>query len=852
MNFVDRNRIYIILMFILSLLTFSLVTNTTDNQIKKSKVSGAYKALEFWTNSRAYPEKDIPSDKYFNEFVKAQKNSLAKVDNNYEWEAIGPFNVPGRIIGLAVNPMDSKTLYAGSASGGLWRTFKSTSSRNWHRIETGFPVLGVMAIAVDHEDTNNIYIGTGEVYGYKRSIGGTVLRTTRGSYGIGILKSTDAGQSWNKSLDWSMKQQRGIQALKINPKNPKSIYAATTEGIYKSVDAGESWDIVLDAWLGQDIIINPDDTNKVLVSCGNLGSSNSGVYRSTNGGKLWNKVNGLPNFNGKTLMDYYASDPNIIFASVADSLKGLGLYKSQDFGGSWRLVNATDVPSYQGFFAHWVAVHPEDANKLVYAGVEIFYSTTGAQSLVRNTDPHVDHHTYAHDPNNPDILFIGCDGGVYRTTNFGQSYQDIGYGLLTAQFYNGFSSSFSDSNFAIGGLQDNNTVIYSGFDNWRRVIGGDGSWTAMNSQNDNYVYGSYQYNSIQRSTDRGLSFSPITSGITDNRSAFIAPYVISVSNPKVLYTGRSKIFKSTNNGSSWSATNNDQYFDDNPFLSMAASYLNEDVVYAATAPIYDRSHVYVTLNGGDDWADRTNNLPDRYPMDITVDPLDDNTAYIVYSGYGTGHVFKTTNEGGDWSDISSDLPDVPTSSVVVDPFNNNHVYIGNDLGVFVSKDQGGSWSELDNGLPQAIIAMDLNISLTNKSLRLASHGNGAWQMKLLSTTEPSSVNDLNDLPKNFVLNQNYPNPFNPTTTIKYSIPVNSLPAGQPGRQYQESSIQHQASVTLKVYDILGKEVAILVNEMQHPGNYEVLFDASRLPTGIYFYNLITESFSETRKMLLLK
>jgi photosystem II stability/assembly factor-like uncharacterized protein len=841
MNSIDRNILYLFIVFGITCIILSRITGTISIDRKEYKVSGAYRALEFWTSSRAYPHKDIPQDKYFTEFTKTKKRNLAKANVDNEWETIGPYNVPGRIIGLAVNPKNSNTVYAGSASGGLWRTYNSSESAKWHKVTTGFPVLGVMAIAIDPVDTNNIYIGTGEVYGYKRSIGGTVIRTTRGSYGIGILKSTDAGKTWSKSLDWSMEQQHGIQALRINPLNPNSIYAATSEGLYKSINAGVSWNNLLDVQMGEDIIIHPGDTNKVLVSLGNLGSDRSGVYKTTNGGNEWQKVNELPDFHGKTLMDYYASDPDIIIASVADSLNGKGLYKSTDFGSTWSLINSTDVPRYQGFFAHWTAVHPTDLNKIVYAGVEIYYSTDGAESLVRNSQPHVDHHAFAHDPNNPDVLFIGCDGGVYRTDDFGRTYSNIGFGLLTAQFYNGFSNSFSDSNFAIGGLQDNNTVIYSGNEYWKRVIGGDGSWTAINAGLDLYVYGSYQYNNILKSTDRGKTFSRITNNIDDNSAAFIAPYVNSISNPAVLYTGRSNIYKTTNSGRTWNITNG-WYFDGNPFLSMAVSEQDEEVVYAATAPIKSRPHVYVTSSGGDSWTDITGNLPDRYPMDIAIDPDDFNTAYIVFAGYGTGHVFKTTNEGNDWTDITGDLPDVPTLAAVVDPFNSNHVYIGSDLGVFVSMDKGESWQELDNGLPEAIISMDLSISRANKSLRLASHGNGAWQMKLLSS-DISSVNEdeKSTLPQQIVLEQNYPNPFNPTTKIKYTI-----------TNVETGHASSLTNVKLVVYDILGEEVTTLVNAEQIPGAYEVNWNASGFSSGVYYYILSTDTFSETKKMILLR
>jgi len=408
----------ILLLFIFFLLGF-IIFYEAEVPIQKARInsdnegtSGAYQALSFWTHSRAYPEKDIPAKKYFAEYER-QKNQLSKTSSILEmdnWETRGPHNVPGRMISLALNPLNPKTLYTGSASGGLWRTYNALQSGGWHRIRTGFPVLGVMGIAIDPVDTNTIYIGTGEVYGYKKSIGGTVVRTTRGSYGVGILKTTDGGETWGKSLDWTFNQERGVQAIRINPLNSNILFAATTEGIYKTTNAGENWNLILPVLMGEDIIIHPTDTNKIIVSCGNLGSEGSGIYYSLDGGTSWNGSNGISPFTGKTLMDYYASNPDVVFASVADSLNGKGLYKSLDFGMNWNRLHTTDVPQYQGFFAHWVAVHPTDPNQLVHAGVQIYKSNDGGQTVSLKGGPHVDHHNYTHHPSNPDILYIACAG----------------------------------------------------------------------------------------------------------------------------------------------------------------------------------------------------------------------------------------------------------------------------------------------------------------------------------------------------------------------------------------------------------------------------------------------------------
>jgi photosystem II stability/assembly factor-like uncharacterized protein len=725
-----------VLIFLIPLVLIYFAYDSLSIPVEKIEedhyVPGSKKALEFWTRSRAYPQHDIPAEKFYASFEKAKiasKNSKRDGTVQASWEEMGPYNVPGRMISVAVNPLNTSILFAGSASGGLWRTNNASTGKGWRRIHTGYPTLGVMAIAINPVDTNVIYIGTGEVYGYHKSIGGTVIRTTRGSYGIGILKTTDGGKTWSKSLDWSLNQQRGVQCIRINPKNSNTIYAATTEGIYKSEDAGENWNLSLSVLMGEDIIIHPNKTQRVMVSCGNLGSEGSGIYISNDGGVNWEKDTSLPSFTGKTLLDYYDLRPDNVFASVADSLSGKGLYKSTTFGGNWTQVNNWDVPSYQGFFAHWVAVHPTNMEEIIHAGVQIYKSSNGGIHNIPVLGPHVDHHNFARDPIDPEKIYIACDGGIYVSYDFGDSYESIGYGLQTAQFYNGFSSSNSDSMLAMGGLQDNGTQIFRGTKNWQWAIGGDGCWTAINPANDNFLYGEYQYNNIYRAEDRGYMFRSATSGMDESGAAFVAPFVLAPSHPSILYSGRRSVFKSSDHGNSWISVS--EPLDENSILSMAVSPLNSEIIFAGTAPLVSRAHIFRSLNGGYEWQDVTSDLPDRYPMDIAVDPNDMKTVYVVFGGFGSGHVFRSRDSGDHWIDITGSLPDVPTLAVAIDPLNSNHVYIGNDLGVFASSDGGTTWFPYTDGLPEAVIAMDLNISPANRKLRVATHGNGAYQTPLI-------------------------------------------------------------------------------------------------------------------------
>ena len=206
--------------------------------------SGAMEALDFWTRARAYPGSDIPSDKYLQAYQisKMKHKEISRtISSGSIWDPIGPINLQGRSLSVAVNPQNHTTIYVGTASGGLWRSYTSGLGGDWEQIKLGFPALGVSSIVIDPSDSNKIYIGTGEVYNYQRSFGGVVVRTTRGSYGIGILKTTNGGATWTKSLDWTYDQQDGVQMLRMNPGNPQTIWAATTQGILKTVDAGANW-----------------------------------------------------------------------------------------------------------------------------------------------------------------------------------------------------------------------------------------------------------------------------------------------------------------------------------------------------------------------------------------------------------------------------------------------------------------------------------------------------------------------------------------------------------------------------------------------------------------------------------
>jgi hypothetical protein len=247
------------------------------------------------------------------------------------------------------------------------------------------------------------------------------------------------------------------------------------------------------------------------------------------------------------------------------------------------------------------------------------------------------------------------------------------------------------------------------------------------------------------------------------------------------------------------------------------------------------------LNGGTSWTNISTSLPVRWITRVAVDPNEAMTAYVTLSGYRYDeylpHVFRTTNAEISWLDISSNLPDAPVNDIIVDPDSSEILYVGTDVGVFVSVNLGNSWDYLGENLPNAPIT-DLVLHNPTRTLIAATYGRSMYSIDLSQVTSiETEIADVRD----FILYQNYPNPFNPSTKIKYTI-----------RSVIASETEQSQLVTLKVYDVLGNEIATLVNEEKLPGSYEVEFAGTDLSSGIYFYQLKVGNYLETRKMVMLK
>ncbi len=765
---------------IASMLTLQIIFTTypSAKHLKMPKLNDAGRSLLFWTEARVFPGDNLPGLQYVAAYNKSKKASFRIVGTfPGSWEAMGPKNFGGRTLTVVFNPQNPSTVWAGTASGGIWRSYSEADGANaWHEVETGFPVIGVAAVAINPSDSNEIYIGTGEVYNYQNTGTGFAVRTTRGTYGIGILKSTNGGQSWTQSLTWQLDDLTGVQDIIINPLNSQSVLAATTEGVYKSNDSGSSWAKVLNLQMAVDLEYKPGDTTQVFVSCGNSGSTGWGIYKSMNGGNTWSSSStGLPSgLTGKIMFDISESNPNLIVASVADQLAGYGLYRSLNSGNSWSQINGTDFQLYQGWYSHDVIIDPFNPQNVLCTGINVWRSTDGGvnineQSFWYNWDfnavipggsegpadyVHADIHGITSHPYLQGVYYFATDGGVFRTWDGGITFEGANGGFQCQQFYANFSNSMSDSLFAIGGMQDNATAIFEGNPGWRRQIGGDGVSTAISPIDDDIVFGSSQYLNLRKSTNKANSFGgsnvPGGSGVT----CFAGPFEMCRSNPNVMYAGRTKVYKSNDQGDSWFATNSNIDLDGNPVLTLEVSAYTTDRVYASTAPVVTNTpSVFRTDNGGNSWVNITNGLPLRYIMDLVVNPSDDDTVFAVISGFGTPHLYRSVNAGNSWQPFGTGLPDVPANCVFIDGLNPNIMYLGNDIGVYVSIDAGATWQPFNDGLTDATFVMHISYTSMNRKLRIATHGSGVYQRDMLPYTI-TGIEELNNKDELIC----YPNP----------------------------------------------------------------------------------------------
>jgi hypothetical protein len=750
------------------------------------------------------------------------------------WFSLGPANFSGRILALEFDPTDAATCYAGGADGGVWKTTDSGAS--WTPISDELPSIAVGGIAVSPLDPNIVVIGTGEGTNNIDRVGG-----------VGVLRSTDAGATWQTtSLSYAALGYGGGHGFHFVEANPitGTIMAGAVDGIWRSSDNGDTWTNVRPNDLNDyyDLVWKPGDSNVCYAVKGDAGSGN-GIKKSTNDGLTFaNAGTGQPpSFEiGKSKLAMTAAQPTWVYAVYVYPAGGAtrGVYRSTDEGGTWTAQNTTtNFTNEQGWYNLTLAVDPNNASTVICGGVPLFRSVNAGVTWgqVGSTPPavHVDHHAIAYEPGSNTNVWVGNDGGVWRSTDDGATWPaggNLNNGLITYQFYDiCVNNNGSTAYYVMGGTQDNGTDKWSGTTTWANGLGSDGMVCNINPSNGTTVfaevYGGAPSGTHYKSTNSGGNpWININVGLTGGE-----PWVVAVaeraSPGNYLFTSTNDgVFRTTDGGSTWTLV------DGVSATWLDVSEVNGDYVWALSGQLR-----YSTDNG-DTWqAAAAYGFPTGGVTKVLAHPTDLNTVFVVFSGYGAGfaHVARSTDLGATWADVTGDFPSQPVNAIEVNPSNTAQWFIGTDVGVWATEDGGVHWVPFETGFPNAVV-LDLEIQNALQKLVAGTHGRGAWEIDIPASLGTGVAVAVEPALRDLMLDAPFPNPVSDRTMFRYAA-------------------KSQAGVSLAVYDVQGRLVSDLADFSRGDGIIRTTpWFTDDVPSGVYFAVLRAGDASISRKVVVAK
>ncbi len=675
----------------------------------KGKGSGwkQFKRWEYLTEQRVYPSGDrhnlpVVWDEVtaFNEKYPASNNRSVRES----WVELGPHtsaNVTGhwspgigRINVIALDPNDDQTIYIGSPSGGLWKT--TDEGQNWQPLTDNQPVLGVSAIAINPTNTDIIYIGTGD-------------KDASDNYSVGVLKSTDGGATWNTTgINWNIYQNRTIAKLLIDPNNPNTLYAATTEGLFKTTDGGDNWNNILSGNI-DDIEFKPFDYNTIYAVTRRF-------YKSTDGGNSFTETTGVP-VSSRVQIAVTEANPDYVYFFSS----GSGIYKSEDSGDSFVFRSNQPTNGNQAWYDLAICASHVNAEEVHLGEFNTWKSSDGAGTWTMTTDwtwgnnlgyTHCDIHEMVFYGG---TLYVGSDGLITKSTDGASSFTNLTEGIGMRQFYR-MGSSKNDAYKLMGGSQDNGTSVYTDGE-WHEWLGADGMECVVDYTNSNIVYGTSQNGTFYKSTSGG-NFGGVNIAQPGSGN-WVTPFVIHPTDPQTLFVGSSEVRKTINGMNSWTTISNLNLGNlDN--LTIAES--NPDYLYLSKG-----AKIYRTKDGGENWTNVSNLLPNLTISYIAVHPENPEIVAISYSGYTDGEkVYISTNGGDSWSNYSINLPNIPANCVAFYLGDLNPLYVGMDVGVYYIDNSQTEWSSYMQDLPNVIVR-ELEIQFDEQLIRAATYGRGIWE-----------------------------------------------------------------------------------------------------------------------------
>ncbi len=648
-----------------------------------------------------------------------------------KWKLIGPGNTGGRITDIEMPRGNDTTIYAGSASGGI---FASTDyGANWTPIFDNQTSLAIGDIEIDPNNDNVIYAGTGE----PNTGGGSITYD-----GNGVYKSVNGGKKWRSA---GLTTVGTIGKISVAKTNSNIVYVAavgniyqksTDKGLYKSIDGGTTWTKVLyisDSTSVNDVAVSPVDANVLYATTWErisrpgvrvYGGITTNLYKSIDGGTNWTKL--LPDDanRGKMTIDIPPTNANKLYVSIAN--------KDGTFNTIYRYDGTTFTTASNGVYGSttycwWfggIKCHPTDENIVYFSDFSLYRTTNGGASWQTvASSSHVDQHSVFIHPTNTSKVVIGNDGGVYTSTN---ALGSLTYrSLPNTQVYD-FDLYKADETFLSAAFQDNSFAHTStqALNSWQVFGGGDGVEVRVNPLDKTETYSS-QYGGINITTN-GIG--------ANDRYNWRCPIRLDPVNPAIRYFGTNKVYKFNPTQNKWTAisgdlTNGSGTGNYGTITTLAVAPSNNNYIYSGS----DDGKVYVTKDAGTTWTNISAGLPVLWATFIKTDRTNPEIAYMGFSGYRYGvkdaHIYKTTNAGASWVRISNNLPQVPVNDLEIDPVTVSNLFLATDIGVYYSTNDGTTWAKLGTKMPSAVVST-LNFGVNTRQLYAATYGRSIYKLDL--------------------------------------------------------------------------------------------------------------------------
>ena len=707
--------------------------------------------------------------------VIAQEKStpLEQVMEGLTVRNIGPAGMSGRVTCIAAHPLKATTLYAGSASGGLW--VSENNGQNWSPLFQNEKVASIGAIAIDPNYPDIIYVGTGE--GNPRN-----SQTS----GYGLYKSYDGGQNWECI---GLEQTRTIHRILINPENTDEIYVGATgsawgdspRGVFKTTDGGKNWTNSLyinDRTGAGDLVMDPNNPKKLIANMWEYrrepwffksGGPSGGLFITYDGGDNWKKLGedeGLPKGDlGRIGLGIAPSNSNIVYALIETSKKN-GVYKSKDGGMNWFKVTESEQAGNRPFYYADLRVDPQNPDRIYSLWTYVTRSDDGGKNWKTITPYnriHPDHHAMWINPENPAHIIEGNDGGMNISYDYGESWHFV-ENLPLAQFYHINVDEQLPYN-VFGGMQDNGSWMGPSYslttdgirnEEWSELFFGDGFDVVPVPGRTDAVYAQSQEGNVGLvNTETGYSelIKPVHPEGKKLRWHWNAPIALDPFNPSSnLYFGSQYVHKSKDNGKNWTIISPD-LTTNNPekqkqlesggltydvtgaenhtcLLAIAPSALDENVIWTGS----DDGKLHVTMDGGANWTDLSGKLKGMpegaWIPQIRASQYEKGTAWVVVNDYRrnnwSAYLYKVEDFGKKVTRVVDDS-DIfgPVLSVWQDPVAPNLIFVGAEYGLYVSVDGGSNYQKWTKNVP-TVQVMDLAFQTREKDLVLGTFGRGAW------------------------------------------------------------------------------------------------------------------------------